>query len=77
MSKSSYAETDDKVLRDDPNAPRGEVDFHKRYTTGARDPVPVMGDNKPVEDPVEPDIGDTDAQIRMRSPGDTARGKRC
>ena len=64
MSKSSYAETDDKTLQDVPDAPRGEVDLHKRYTTGARDPVPVMGDEKPVEDPVEPGMGDTDRQIR-------------
>lgn len=47
MSKSSYAETDDKTLADDPNAPSGEVDFNKRYTTRANEPMPVMGDTKP------------------------------
>ena len=64
MSKSSYPETDDKTLEDVRDAPRGEVDLNKRYTTGARDPIPVQGDSRPVEDPIEPGMDDTDEQIR-------------
>lgn len=65
MFKSSYAETDDKTLADDPKAPSGEVDFNKRYTTRSNEPMQVMGDTKPVEDPVEPEIGDMEEGLRM------------
>lgn len=68
MSKSSYAETDDKTLADDPNAPSGEVDFRKRYTTGTNAPMPVMSDKQPVEDPVEPEMGDIEEGLRMMFP---------
>lgn len=60
MSKSSYVETDDKPLADDPIAPSGEVDFRKRYTTKANALLLVMSDTKPVEDSVEPEMGGTD-----------------
>lgn len=67
MSKSAYPETDDTRLADDPDAPTGEVNFHKRYTTGARDPYTLQNDTLPAEDPVDPGMGDMDRQIRRRS----------
>lgn len=60
MPKKSYAEEDDGVFHDAPDAPKS----NRAYTTGAKDPFPVMDDEKPVEDPIKPGMDDTDRQIR-------------
>ena len=78
MSRSSsYAEIDEKPPADDPNAPTAEVDFHQRYTTGATDPLPVLGDHRPVEDPIDPEMDDADKQIRACSGNNWTCGVTC
>ncbi|OWT42598.1 hypothetical protein VFPPC_18266 [Pochonia chlamydosporia 170] len=66
MSKTSHAQTDDKTIQDDldTNAPEGLVQDDS-YTTsnGKREPIPVQGDDTPVEDPVNAADGDSDKQL--------------
>lgn len=77
MSKSSYPQTDDRPLADDPDAPTGDVDLRKRYTTGAGEQIPVLGDTQPVEDPVQPEMDDADEQIRMSHALKLGAGEVC
>lgn len=60
MRRKSYAEADDSVFHDAPEAPKS----NRACSTGAEDPLPMMNDEEPVEDPVKPGMGDTDRQIR-------------
>merc|ERR1712176_1401958 len=64
MSKASWAQTDDKMSATaDLDAPAGQID-DKSYATGSqREPIPVLGDDEPVEDPVDESKADSDQQL--------------
>ena len=66
MSKTSHAQTDDKTIQDDldTNAPECLVQDDS-YTTsnGKREPIPVQGDDTPVEHPVIAADADSDKQL--------------
>ncbi|OAA48624.1 hypothetical protein NOR_01874 [Metarhizium rileyi] len=64
MSKSSYAQTDDKVNEADfdANVPGGQVQDNS-YATRKSEAIPVQSDNAPVEDPVDATNADSDKQL--------------
>jgi hypothetical protein len=71
MSKVSWSESDDKPGRveDQPEAPAGQVadDSYVTGKEGGAGPVPVIGDDDPVEDPVQPTKADSDEALGMYS----------
>lgn len=63
MSKVANAYADDKEGAELPKgAPPGQVS-DSSYKTRMNEPVPVMGDNAPVEDPMRPGEADSDRQL--------------
>ncbi|KAL2019052.1 hypothetical protein VTK56DRAFT_10156 [Thermocarpiscus australiensis] len=65
MSKAAYAYSDDKPGADLPKeAPEGQVS-DPSYKTEGNEPVPVIDDNAPVEDPMRPGAADSDKQLEQ------------
>ncbi|KAI0970655.1 hypothetical protein F4678DRAFT_462356 [Xylaria arbuscula] len=68
MSKSSWSETDDRhgVPEDIREAPPGQVSDDSYVTKGRNaEPVPVVGDEASIEDPVRPEKADSDEQLNI------------
>ncbi|KAI1300594.1 hypothetical protein F5Y03DRAFT_397071 [Xylaria venustula] len=68
MSKSSWSETDDRrgVPEDIREAPTGQVNDDSYVTEGRNaQPVPVVGDEASIEDPVRPEKADSDEQLSI------------
>ncbi|RBA11000.1 hypothetical protein FPRO05_14317 [Fusarium proliferatum] len=67
MSQVSWPKSDDKPGRveDQPEAPAGQVTDDSYVTGKERDagPVPVIGDDDPVEAPVQPTKSDSDEAL--------------
>jgi len=66
MSKSSYSQTDDKISQDDldTKVPEGRVQDDSYVTgNGKNEPIPVQGDDAPVEDPINAATADSDKQL--------------
>ncbi|EGU83492.1 hypothetical protein IWW34DRAFT_638377 [Fusarium oxysporum f. sp. albedinis] len=67
MSQVSWSKSDDKPGRveDQPEAPAGQVTDDSYVTGKERDagPVPVIGDDDPVEAPVQPTKSDSDEAL--------------
>ena len=63
MSKVPWVQTDESAVKGDSTAPEGQVQ-DKSYTTSTQSqPIPVQGDDKPVEDPIDERKADSDAQL--------------
>ncbi|KAI8404264.1 hypothetical protein FOFC_15759 [Fusarium oxysporum] len=72
MSQVSWSKSDDKPGRveDQPEAPAGQVTDDSYVTGKERDagPVPVIGDDDPVEAPVQPTKSDSDEALGRLTP---------
>ncbi len=66
MSKNAYFESDDEPGAELPRgAPEGQpVENAYASRTGDTNPVPVLKDEEPVEDPMDAEMADSDQQLR-------------
>lgn len=65
MSKNAWQQADDKDSSVDvpANVPSGDVQDDSYATSGPKEPVPVQGDDAPVEDPIDAKTADSDEQL--------------
>ncbi|AEO68669.1 bce728d1-ffa4-4b48-b5b8-b96eab7526a2 [Thermothielavioides terrestris] len=65
MSQAAPYQRDEKLgAQLPPEAPEGQVS-DPSYKTGKDEPVPVVGDEEPVAEPMKPGQADTDKQLEQ------------